>query len=273
MSLNPQESSPVFFTKNEKIYTGTQVGVSEPHVFVQSSTSPNTTITQQLHRSEVFSQHDMMNMGEDLLAPIPPGEEKFIDQAVQELVADPNSAAELAIRMGAEAISRFFGAERSSRDLGIRSVQELIGTADQVGSNEWSVKELIRGIAELGYGKGCRISFRMARISDDAKLLPLDARAGLASEIADINRQVLDHFYEEYGVQYEKASLSERNTSDYREITTTYPAMEGVISFVEQAYYDRAISHPLPADAKGFNVQVFVGIPAYGIEDGCSPIV
>lgn len=271
-SPNPERApqADIYFLKDGVLPTrGRIVAEQEPHVWVETDNE-----SRRVHRTGVFPPASVMELGQDLVAPVQPGEEREVSTVVHELLHDPETAQEMVFRMGAAAVGEYIGAPRTDRDYGIRTVDELVGDPHTKYTNAWTVEEFIYGLAAGDYGPNLKNNLSLAKISADAELLPEEEQTRIRTKIENANRDALDKLYEQYDVDFARAVIVEKIGADnLREVVTVYPTMGDGYSFVETAWYDQGVDYQSGAAPKSRRVDIVAGKPQFSLEDGYSPSV
>ncbi len=264
---SPKEGDIVYSRLHDEntIVKGEIVRLTGPDALLKTGNA-----TRRIHQSNLFPTDEMIDMSEDLLFGRPAGEEVPISTALQEVIADPVTQEELGIRMGARAIERYMTQPRTDEQLGVTTVEDLLGDVEKIGSNYWKVAEFISGIRTGQYGEGSSNEIHIAIPSPDIETLPANEAAEVREKIADVNRRVLDQLYQDYGVDLDNAQSVELRVP--KGIIRKFAAHSKLedFSFVATSFEPRddsdAIEHP-----ELRRVQIVVGTPSFPIENGYLP--
>jgi hypothetical protein len=202
-------------------------------ILIKGDVDKGYSRTSREHKTSVFTAEDVAVAADDLLPAPAEGKERLLSDAIETILSDPEKHEELAKRLGEMSISRGFGYSPSMEDLGFKTVDELVGSKDNYGSNMWKVEDIItmskqyREVTNtLAFAHGEKVEFE--------RLTKEEAAAAQAS-LDDINRKALDTIYDHYAVSYENATVYESSTPGGKTLrVTVYPSVSAPIYFVEK---------------------------------------
>lgn len=223
-----------------------------------------------VHNSNVFTAEQVASIADDHLPAIEPGQETTLQHAVDKIVDDSNHGPEIAARLAAAALANFATKQRTPEELGLRSVDELIGDEETRGSNAWKIQELISGYKNRMYPEGSANALTLSRPTEDISVLPENEAAEMKRRIAESNTAALNVLYDYFGVDFSRSYVYESAGRKNAVIQkTVYPAPQNGISFVETSIF--AESTVNPDNKTSFDVSVVVGTPTFSVENGFYP--
>jgi len=224
------------------------------------------------HRTGLFTPLEVGATVLDLLPSSKAGEERHISAALDELIKDPESASELGVRLGAKSAERYITTPRIPEDLGIKSKEQLVGSIGDKGSNAWRIESLIEDIQSGKAPNGAANELNLAHATGDMELLPKPEAATIKEHMIEMNRDVLNHFYDQYHVDFSETVVTEKPGEKYLARKTVYPAPEFGFSFVETAFIPNAESGKPGAIPDYLGANIVSGKPEYTIDQGYSPV-
>lgn len=278
-----EQSNPNLEINSEALYLqrhtgspvlGRVVSDSGKDMVVQTSTYNefgSIHVSEPHHPTEVFSLVEAASVVEDLLPTPADGEERLLRDALNEITSHPDKSHELTIRLAGKALVERFSMSPTDKELGIVSKDELVGSLSKYGSNAWKVNDLLEGIQNGLYSEGTRNELNLARPNRiDLSLMPSTEAARVLSEINDTNRTALNELYENYYVDFSKASVWEKTDGAYHSRKTVYPTASGLFSFVETHL---STINSQSAEKSLTEAMIVVGIPTDLPDQGFSPAI
>lgn len=246
ISRTPQPKEHVYYLdhNNEslEVSQGTVWIFDGASVLIKGDLDKGYSRTSREHKTSVFTAEDVAAAADDLLPAPAEGEERLLSDAIETVLKDPANHEELAKRLGEMSISRGFEYKPSKEDLGFKTVDELIGSKDDYGSNMWKVEDIIAMSKQYGEVSNT-MALAYAEKIEFERLAPGEAAAAQA-ELDIVNRKALDSIYDHYAVSYENATVYESTIPGGKTLrVTVYPSVSAPIYFVEKIVAeDQAVS-------------------------------
>jgi hypothetical protein len=238
---------------------------------VKQSRHSRTIRTEYPHPSGVFTISEFARIAQDLLPEVADGEERLLTEVLKDVLDDRTNALELKIRLGAEALTRFAGTTPTPRQLGLRTKEELNGTAHQSGSNIWKINEMLDGFQAGRYPLGSYNELNLAIPSKrDLDMMPERDTDDVRAQIDAVNRAALDELYEQNYVNFTQATVWERSEGAYTSRRTIYPTQGESFHFVEELITPVDMT---PTTTAPMFARVVLGSPQPPSELGYSPAI
>lgn len=233
---NPQPDESVFILQStgesSELSPATITGIDGPKVGVKIDSTQGSHYITHEHKSNVFTQIEVAQAANELLPAPADGEERLLSSALELVVEDADKKQEVIIRLAGIALGRRMNAERHINDYGMRSVENMVGSPQEWGSNMWKVEDLISMSQEHADVTNTLI-LALPQTDELAHLSSMEAET-IKDKILDANRQALNQIYDYYDVSFSNAQVYELTLPDGRtQRTSVYPSATESLYFVE----------------------------------------
>lgn len=269
----PKTDRNVFYTLDQgsglSVHRGVIVHQTGPFVAIErQGADASRSVIESVPSTSVLNADELALVAHDMLPHIDPGEEMTLQQGVERLVDEQQNNPEFAGRVAAAALANYVTKDRTHEELGVRSVDEIVGDESIRGTNAWKIRELITGYKNNQYHAGSSNYLELGRPSPDLSLVSQSEAEAVTAQLDTNNRAALDTLYEVYGVDFAESHVYESTRREGTVVRkTVYPAPTNGISFVETSITgSSATKHP--SGINSLDVTIEVGIPIYTNEKG-----
>jgi hypothetical protein len=256
--------------RGSKIQRGVVTGSNGPFASVQVRRQGERSVDYlSVHRSNLFTPGQVACEALDLMPDYPDGGEVHVDTAVNAVINHPFFADGLTRNLELKAMERYTTPARTPEELGVRSVGELLGNAESRSGNRWKLSDMIQGINDGRYGAGSYNYLDLARPTQDIEVMPEEEASNIRGQIDQVNRQALDVIYDEFGADFEEASVFELTLNEINKIKRciVIPSKNGDFSFVQTSYVPQD-KHGESTQQTIDNVMIITGQPDFSREKG-----